>query len=127
MTSLLRVNNVSPQAGGTARNLPRGVAAAWVAFNGTGTVAITASNNVSSLTDGGVGAYVPNYTSAMASAAYNVSLTLQNTGAGSAIAAVLFGAPGGKAATGVAMQCVSLSATLVDNTDVNANVKGDLA
>lgn len=42
-----------------------GSAKAWVNFNGTGTVAIRASGNVSSITDNGVGAYQVNYTTAM--------------------------------------------------------------
>ena len=102
-------------------------AKAFVAFNGTGTIAITASKNISSVTDGGVGAYVPNFTSVMATAAYNVSTALQNTGGGSAIVAVIFGPSGGKSASGVGLQCVTLAAALADNTDVNVNVYGDLA
>jgi hypothetical protein len=38
---------------------------AWVNFNGTGTVAIRASGNVTSITDGGVGTYTVNLTTAM--------------------------------------------------------------
>ena len=38
---------------------------AWVNFNGTGTVAIRASGNVSSVTDNGVGNYTVNFTTAM--------------------------------------------------------------
>lgn len=38
---------------------------AWVNFNGTGTVAIRASGNVSSITDNGVGDYTVNFSSAM--------------------------------------------------------------
>lgn len=38
---------------------------AWVNFNGTGTVAIRASGNVSSITDGGSGIYTVNFTNAM--------------------------------------------------------------
>jgi hypothetical protein len=38
---------------------------AWVNFNGTGTVAIRASYNVSSITDNGVGSYVINLTTAL--------------------------------------------------------------
>jgi hypothetical protein len=38
---------------------------AWVNFNGTGTVAIRASGNVSSITDDGVGLYTLNFTTAM--------------------------------------------------------------
>lgn len=40
-------------------------ARAWVNFNGTGTVAIRASGNVSSVTDNGVGFYTVNFSSAM--------------------------------------------------------------
>lgn len=45
-------------------------ARAWVNFNGTGTVAIRASGNVSSITDGGVGVYTVNFTTAMSDVNY---------------------------------------------------------
>lgn len=45
---------------------------AWVNFNGTGTVAIRASGNVSSITDNGTGDYTVNFTTAMADANYSV-------------------------------------------------------
>ena len=38
---------------------------AWVNFNGTGTIAIRASGNVSSITDNGVGSYTVNLTTAL--------------------------------------------------------------
>ena len=38
---------------------------AWVNFNGTGTVAIRESGNVSSITDNGTGSYTVNFTTAM--------------------------------------------------------------
>ena len=41
---------------------------AWVNFNGTGTVAIRASYNVSSITDNGVGDYTVNFTTALVDA-----------------------------------------------------------
>lgn len=44
---------------------------AWVNFNGTGTVAIRASGNVSSITDAGVGLYTVNFTNAMPDANYS--------------------------------------------------------
>jgi hypothetical protein len=43
---------------------------AWVNFNGTGTVAIRASGNVSSITDNGPGDYTVNFTTAMPDANY---------------------------------------------------------
>ena len=46
---------------------------AWVNFNGTGTVAIRASYNVSSITDNAVGDYTVNFTNAMADTHYSLS------------------------------------------------------
>lgn len=43
---------------------------AWVNFNGTGTVAIRAAGNVSSITDNGTGDYTVNFTTAMPDANY---------------------------------------------------------
>lgn len=45
---------------------------AWVNFNGTGTVAIRASGNVSSITDNGTGNYIVNFTTAMPDGNYAV-------------------------------------------------------
>lgn len=47
-----------------------GSAKAWVNFNGTGTVAIRAAFNVSSIADNGVGDYTVNFTTAMTDANY---------------------------------------------------------
>ena len=46
---------------------------AWVNFNGTGTVAIRSSGNVSSITDNGTGNYTVNLTTAMPDANYSVA------------------------------------------------------
>ena len=43
---------------------------AWVNFNGTGTVAIRESGNVSSITDNGTGDYTLNFTNSFADADY---------------------------------------------------------
>ena len=57
---------------------------AWVNFNGTGTVAIRASGNVSSITDNGTGDYTVNFTTAMPDANYqiNTSIGVLSTGSG---------------------------------------------
>ena len=52
---------------------------AWVNFNGTGTVAIRASGNVSSITDNGAGDYTVNFTTAMPDANFCSQLTQGNT------------------------------------------------
>jgi hypothetical protein len=48
---------------------------AWVNFNGTGTPAIRASGNVSSITDNGTGSYTVNFTTAMPDANYSAVVT----------------------------------------------------
>lgn len=55
------------------------IAKAWVNFNGTGTVAIRAAYNVSSITDNGVGTYAVNFTTAMADTNYSVTITSRRT------------------------------------------------
>ena len=45
---------------------------AWVNFNGSGTVAIRASGNVSSITDNAAGSYTVNFTTAMPDTNYSV-------------------------------------------------------
>ena len=46
---------------------------AWVNFNGTGTVAIRASGNVTSITDNGTGDYTVNFTTALEDANYAIA------------------------------------------------------
>jgi len=51
---------------------------AWVNFNGTGTVAIRASSNVSSITDNAAADYTVNFTTAISDANYCVQVTSNN-------------------------------------------------
>lgn len=71
--STLRLTTISNQ-GGTAtvpsETVINGSAKAWVNFNGTGTVAIRASFNVSSITDNGTGNYTVNFTNTLTDANY---------------------------------------------------------
>jgi hypothetical protein len=62
--STLRVNTLQNVAG-TGDPSINGAAKAWVNFNGTGTVAIRAAFNVSSITDNGTGDYTVNFTTAV--------------------------------------------------------------
>lgn len=48
-------------------------ALAWVNFNGTGTVAIRSSYNVSSITDNGTGDYTVNFATALSDANYSIN------------------------------------------------------
>jgi hypothetical protein len=71
--STLKVTNIQDTSGGnssTTAEIKNGIAKAWVNFNGTGTVAIRAQYNVSSITDNGTGDYTVNFTTAISDANY---------------------------------------------------------
>jgi hypothetical protein len=72
-SSLMTIENDGQQKsvipGGTT-TYPEYKCRAWVNFNGTGTVAIRASGNVSSITDNGTGDYTVNFSTAMPDANY---------------------------------------------------------
>ena len=71
MAGQLTISTLNDSSGVLAtQNGMSGIAKAWVNFNGTGTVAIRASFNVSSITDNGVGDYTVNFTTAMPDANY---------------------------------------------------------
>jgi hypothetical protein len=68
-----------PDALSTASgSAPSYSARAWVNFNGTGTVAITESGNVSSIVDTGTGQYTVNFATAMPDADYVMSASSGN-------------------------------------------------
>jgi hypothetical protein len=60
-----RLSFVEPNKLVTAEAAAPGLCKAWVNFNGTGTVAIRAAFNVSSITDNGTANYTVNFTTAM--------------------------------------------------------------
>lgn len=65
----------------SSANVIQGSAKAWVNFNGTGTVAIRASYNVSSITDNGTGLYTINFTNALTDNNYcAIATTRRNNG-----------------------------------------------
>ena len=86
--STITVTNIKA-TGETASRSVSGVAAAWVNFNGTGTIAARDSQNVSSLTDNGTGDYT-----------ITVANTFDNTG----YSTVLCGSPVFGVATSFSMQ-----------------------
>jgi hypothetical protein len=59
---------------------------AWVNFNGTSTVAIRASGNVSSITDGGTGTYTVNFSTAMPDDDYSAIVSAGNANTSDRIA-----------------------------------------
>lgn len=73
--STLRVNSLADVAGNPSNFGIVGTAQAWVNFNGTGTVAVRASYNVSSITDNAIGNYTVNFTTSLQDQNYSVVTT----------------------------------------------------
>ena len=87
---------------------------AWVNFNGTGTVAIRGSGNVSSITDNGSGRYTINFSTAMPDANYATSLAGEDTGAGAQNTEAMAIASGGVAAGSVGVTNIGFSGSFTD-------------
>jgi len=98
-------------AGGAFK--PAFFARAWVNFNGTGTVAIRASGNVSSITDNGAGNYTVNFTTAMPDTNYAVS------GSADAVVNQLVMSPFGTTTTTACQVLISDTANPGDNVRVS--------
>jgi hypothetical protein len=94
---------------------------AWVNFNGSGTVAIRASGNVSSITDNGTGNYAVNFTTAMPDANYSVA---SNSNASAGSATFLQGQTKSHswATSSVGINCYANTSTLADNPYVFAAI-----
>ncbi len=76
MAGQLTISTLNDSSGVLAtQNGMSGIAKAWVNFNGTGTVAIRGSFNVSSITDNGTGDYTVNFTTAMPNANFSTVAT----------------------------------------------------
>ena len=81
--SEIRTNTVSDAAGtGPVTLTGQYAAKAWVNFNGTGTVAIRDSGNVSSITDNGQGDYTLNIGNGMNDANYSFAGSGNASGSG---------------------------------------------
>ena len=99
-------------------------ARAWVNFNGTGTVAIRASGNVSSITDNGTGNYTVNFATAMPDADYAVSLqntgfSLSNIGGNIVIAGTNTGGANLKSTTQLQLQTFANATGVSDYAEIN--------
>jgi hypothetical protein len=96
--------------------LGRGSAKAWVNFNGSGTVAIRSSFNVSSITDNGTGSYTVNFIDPLPSASF--AATAISTEAQTIVT-------NSNATGSVSMITRSGSGNSIDATQVSVAVFGD--
>ena len=82
MAGTLTISTLSDGTNSTsATNCIQGSAKAWVNFDGTGTVAIRSSYNVSSITDNGTGQYTINMTTSMPNTNYAIVASSGTPGA----------------------------------------------
>jgi hypothetical protein len=93
---------------------------AWVNFNGTGTIAIRASGNVSSITDNGIGNYTINFTTALPDANYSLAGVTDNSNGVAPNFVCLLN--GGTATTSAVQFTTSSTAANYDNSRVNVSV-----
>jgi hypothetical protein len=113
--TLTTPNIDSAQFATVSGTAPLYAARAWVNFNGTGTVAIRASGNVSSITDGGTGLYTVNFTTAMSDANYAAVATVKNPSTATAPVA----SPETYATGAVTFQMRTVGASSVDTDPTN--------
>lgn len=100
---------------------------AWVNFNGTGTVAIRASFNVSSITDNGTGDYTVNFTNALPDANYAVAITASagtNNSAlvGTVKSATQYGAPSNQTTTACQIVFINYVNSLIDTGAIYVSI-----
>ena len=117
---------VTGEGNSTTTNLQQGLAKAWINLNGTGTIAIKDSNNISSVTDSATGQYVFIYTSNMANDDYALS---GSAGHISVRDGVLMLPAASKTVSQVAVRTgqSNNTDTVYDASDVSTLIHGDLA
>ena len=124
--STLKVTNIQA-TGETASRPVSGVAAAWINFNGTGTIAARDSINVASLTDNAAGEYAVNLTNNMSNDDYAYSAL----NGGSTYTEVLPAAGNFQANPNITTSSYTIiirsSSTRYDDTFILSQMHGDLA
>ena len=117
--STIVISNIKA-TGETASRAVSGVAAAWVNFNGTGTIATRDSSNVASLTDNGTGDYNINFSSNTANSNYCSTSASRNRATGSS--------QSGNSVSSKQIQMYETSTGAASDVDnVNLAIHGDLA
>ena len=123
-SALSVTNNLSFNSGYGSSAVAYGCRA-WVNFNGTGTPAIRASGNVSSITDNGTGDYTVNFTTAMPDANYAVIASVSTDNSNNAVSINTQSTQGSVSApttTAVRMQIARAAVGYVDSEYVNVSI-----
>lgn len=125
--STLKTANIQDTSGNnnsTPEQIGNGRAKAWVNFNGTGTVSIDDSFNVSSITDNSTGNYTINFANSMPNAEYAVVGSTETTN-GTSVVVTTFGSNGSSRTTSGVRVCASYSNNIVDANDCSVIVFGE--
>ena len=115
--ALATLRNLAGTASTSSDNVINGSAKAWVNFNGTGTVAIRASYNVSSITDNGTGDYTVNFTNAFADANYAITASAKYNSSTNYHTVTLGDISGGSNPTTTTCRLMSMANTVNQDCD----------
>ena len=130
MASELRVNTLKDAAGNNSVGMEyvaNGSAKVWINFNGTGTVAIRDSFNVSGLTDSGTGKYTPAYSNNMSNAVYCATACADTPSAVVGGVHIPQTSDSNKTSGQCLIGCTNFSGTSTDMSQYSYLVNGDLA
>ena len=105
-------------------SLQQGLAKAWLNFNGTGTVAITDSFNVASITDNGTGDYTNTISNPMGNSNFSYTALGGNT---SGALSVRIENANNRSTTTIDILSYDTSSSQIDFADMNTLFHGDLA
>ena len=109
---------VTGEGNSTTTNLQQGLTKVWVRFNGTSTVAVNDSLNVSGLTDHGTGDYQVNFTNNMGNVNYANTSNSNNAHALNGNA---------NSVDNLRVGTYNSATSLIDSSRVMSDANGDLA
>ena len=119
--------SVVGEGNSTTTNLQQGLAKAWIDFNGTGTVAIADSFNITSITDNTTGDYSVTIANDMGNANYVHAGNSGGANSTSVGAVYAFDQGTTRTTTLFRVYLLNASANPVDTPTINIIVSGDLA
>jgi len=112
--------------GSNQTSIQQGLAKSWINFEGDGTIEISDSLNVTSISDRNTGAYTVNIANDMANAIYSVTASGTHD-AGSYVVQTVISHDTGLAAGSCPVDCLNNSSSQVDSELVCVTLHGDLA
>jgi hypothetical protein len=112
------------EGGTNTTNLQQGLGKGWLNFNGTGTIAITDSFNIASITDNATGDYTNTLSNAMANSNFCYTALGGNT---SGALSVRIENANNRSTTTIDILSYNTSSQTTDFADMNTLFHGDLA